>query len=139
MVATTTTTSSSVPLAYFCHSNPADPICVPGVFLRRTEYEFWLHNLPALEADSDTEVMKLSVKTAKAGRQVTDAAIIDAYQHAYNIAHTHGGAGRSHEMPPMRDRQTMARQYAGTSLSPRASPTAVLARQEKLPAANAKH
>ena len=83
--------------------------------------------------------MKLSVKTAKAGRQVTDAAIIDAYQHAYNIAHTHGGAGRSNEMPPMRDRQTMARQYAGTSLSPRASPTAVLARQEKLPAANAKH
>ena len=70
MVATTTTTSSSVPLAYFSHSNPDDPVCVAGMFLRRAEYEFWLHNLPALEADSDSEVMKLSVKTAKTARQV---------------------------------------------------------------------
>ena len=70
MVATTTTTSSSVPLAYFSHSNPDDPVCVAGMFLRRVEYEFWLHNLPALEADSDSEVMKLSVKTAKTARQV---------------------------------------------------------------------
>ena len=65
-----TTTSSSVPLPYFSHSNPDDPVCVAGMFLRRAEYEFWLHNLPALEADSDSEVMKLSVKTAKTARQV---------------------------------------------------------------------
>jgi len=47
------------------------------------------------------------------GQRLTDAAIIDAYEHAYNVAHTHGGAGRDNEMPPMRDRQTMARRVRG--------------------------
>ena len=47
------------------------------------------------------------------GQRLTDAALIDAYEHAYNVAHTHGGAGRDNEMPPMRDRQTMARRVRG--------------------------
>ena len=47
------------------------------------------------------------------GQRLTDAAIIDAYEHAYNVAHTYGGAGRDNEMPPMRDRQTMARRVRG--------------------------
>ena len=44
---------------------------------------------------------------------MTDAVIIDAYEHAYNIAHRHGADGRDNEMPPMRDRQTMARRVRG--------------------------
>ena len=47
------------------------------------------------------------------GQRLTDAVLIDAYEHAYNVAQTHGGAGRDSEMPPMRDRQTMARRVRG--------------------------
>src|SRR5699024_8015354 len=35
------------------------------------------------------------------------------YEHAYNVAQQQGGAGRDSEMPPMRDRQTMARRVRG--------------------------
>lgn len=44
---------------------------------------------------------------------MTDAAIIDAYERAYNIAQREGADGRAAEMPPMRDRQTMARCVRG--------------------------
>lgn len=44
---------------------------------------------------------------------MTDAAIIDAYEHAYNTAQRFGSDGRDNEMPPMRDRQTMARRVRG--------------------------
>lgn len=44
---------------------------------------------------------------------MTDAAIIDAYEHAYNTAQRFGADGRDNEMPPMRDRQTMARRVRG--------------------------
>ena len=44
---------------------------------------------------------------------MTDAAIIDAYEHAYNTAQRFGADGRDNEMPPMRDRQTMARRVHG--------------------------
>lgn len=65
----------------------------------------------------DETAFKHALKTGhrlrQQGQRLTDAAIIDAYEHAYNVAHTHGGAGRSSEMPPMRDRQTMARCVRG--------------------------
>ena len=44
-----------------------------------------------------------------------------AYEHACNIAHTHGGAGRNSEMPHMRDRQTMARRIRGYVTQTKAS------------------
>ena len=44
---------------------------------------------------------------------MADAAIIDAYEHAYNTAQRFGADGRDNEMPPMRDRQTMARRVRG--------------------------
>ncbi|WP_257183691.1 replication initiation protein [Corynebacterium cystitidis] len=69
------------------------------------------------EAARDETAFKHALKTGhrlrQQGQRLTDAAIIDAYEHAYNIAHTHGGAGRDSEMPPMRDRQTMARRVRG--------------------------
>src|SRR5699024_11969458 len=46
-------------------------------------------------------------------QRLTNAAIIDAHEHAYDVAHTHGGAGRPAELPPMRDRQTMAQRVRG--------------------------
>lgn len=32
---------------------------------------------------------------------MTDAAIIDAYEHAYNTAQRYGADGRDNEMPPV--------------------------------------
>ena len=57
--------------------------------------------------------LKTGHRLRQQGQRLTDAAIIDAYEHAYNVAHTYGGAGRDNEMPPMRDRQTMARRVRG--------------------------
>lgn len=57
--------------------------------------------------------LKTGHRLRQQGQRLTDAAIIDAYEHAYNVAHTHGGADRDNEMPSMRDRQTMARRVRG--------------------------
>ena len=57
--------------------------------------------------------LKTGHRLRAAGQRLTDAAIIDAYEHAYNVAQTHGGAGRPAELPPMCDRQTMARRVRG--------------------------
>ena len=57
--------------------------------------------------------LKTGHRLRQQGQRLTDAAIIDAYEHAYYVAQTHGGAGRDSEMPPMRDRQTMARRVRG--------------------------
>ncbi|MDN5895136.1 MAG: replication initiation protein, partial [Nocardioides sp.] len=43
-----------------------------------------------------------------AGKRMSDAAIIDAYERAYGIAQAIGADGRTEDIPPMRDRQTMA-------------------------------
>jgi len=45
----------------------------------------------------------------EAGKRMSDAAIIDAYEKAYNVAQAVGADNRAEDMPPMRDRQTMAR------------------------------
>lgn len=64
-------------------------------------------------AARDETAFRHALKTAHrlrvAGQRMTDAAIIDAYEHAYNTAQRFGADGRDNEMPPMRDRQTMAR------------------------------
>lgn len=68
-------------------------------------------------AARDETAFRHALKTAHrlraAGERMTDAAIIDAYERAYNIAQREGGDGRAAEMPPMRDRQTMARRVRG--------------------------
>lgn len=68
-------------------------------------------------AARDETAFRYALKTCHrlraAGERMTDAAIIDAYEHAYNVAQRHGGDGRDSEMPPMRDRQTMARRVRG--------------------------
>lgn len=68
-------------------------------------------------AARDETAFRHALKTAHrlraAGQRMTDAAIIDAYEHAYNTAQRFGSDGRDNEMPPMRDRQTMARRVRG--------------------------
>ena len=49
----------------------------------------------------------------EAGERMTDAKIIDAYERAYNVAQAVGADHREPELPPMRDRQTMARRVRG--------------------------
>lgn len=53
----------------------------------------------------------------EAGERMTDAKIIDAYERAYNIAQAVGADHREPEMPPQRDRLTMARRVRGYVLS----------------------
>lgn len=60
-----------------------------------------------------SHALKIGYRLRKAEQRLTDAAIIDAYEHAYNVAQEQGSAVRSSEMPPMRDRQTMARRVRG--------------------------
>lgn len=68
-------------------------------------------------AARDETAFRHALKTAHrlraAGQRMTDTAIIDAYEHAYNTAQRYGADGRDNEMPPMRDRQTMARRVRG--------------------------
>lgn len=51
------------------------------------------------------------------GKRMSDAAIIDAYETAYAVAQAIGADGRAEDMPPMRDRLTMARRVRGYVIS----------------------
>ncbi|AGG68073.1 replication initiation protein [Corynebacterium callunae] len=57
--------------------------------------------------------LKIAHRLRQSGQRMTDAAIIDAYEQAYAIAQEIGADGRKLELPPMRDRQTMARRVRG--------------------------
>lgn len=56
------------------------------------------------------------------GEQLTDAALIDAYERAYGIAQAVGADHREADMPPMRDRLTMARRVRGYVTHGKTSP-----------------
>ena len=62
-------------------------------------------------------------KLRAASKPMKDEAIIDAYEHAYNLAHKLGADGRQAEIPPMRDRQTMARRVRGYVLAGKSDST----------------
>lgn len=85
-----------------------DPELIDGVRV------LWIaQGVAARDETAFRHALKTGHRLRQQGQRLTDAAIIDAYEHAYNVAHTHGGAGRDNEMPPMRDRQTMARRVRG--------------------------
>src|SRR5690625_1133347 len=85
-----------------------DPELIDGVRVR------WIsQGVAARDETAFSHALKIGHRLRKAGQRLTDAAIIDAYEHAYNVAQQQGGAGRDSEMPPMRDRQTMARRVRG--------------------------
>lgn len=85
-----------------------NPDLIDGVLVR------WIN--PGRAARDETafrHALKTAHRLRAAGERMTDAAIIDAYERAYNIAQREGADGRAAEMPPMRDRQTMARCVRG--------------------------
>ena len=85
-----------------------DPELIDGVRV------LWIvQGTAARDETAFRHALKTGHRLRQQGQRLTDAAIIDAYEHAYNVAHTHGGAGRDSEIPPMRDRQTMARRVRG--------------------------
>lgn len=85
-----------------------DPELIDGVRV------LWIaQGTAARDETAFRHALKTGHRLRQQGQRLTDAVIIDAYEHAYNVAHTHGGAGRDNEMPPMRDRQTMARRVRG--------------------------
>lgn len=85
-----------------------DPELIDGVRV------LWItEGTAARDETAFRHALKTGHRLRAAGQRLTDAAIIDAYEHAYNVAQTHGGAGRPVELPPMRDRQTMARRVRG--------------------------
>lgn len=85
-----------------------DPELVQGVRV------LWIR---AGRAARDETAFRHALKTGhrlrQAGQRMTDAAIIDAYEHAYTVAQEVGADGRKAELPPMKDRQTMARRVRG--------------------------
>lgn len=60
-----------------------------------------------------------------AGQRMSDAKIIDAYERAYAVAHAVGADGRTEDLPPMRDRLTMARRVRGYVVSGKRSEPSV--------------
>lgn len=61
--------------------------------------------------------LKAGHRLYRDGKTMKDARIIDAYEHAYKVAHKVGAADRPDDMPPQRDRLTMARRVRGYVLS----------------------
>lgn len=85
-----------------------DPELIDGVRV------LWIsEGCAARDETAFRHALKTGHRLRQAGQRLTDAAIIDAYEHAYNTAQRAGGAGRTSGMPPMRDRQTMARRVRG--------------------------
>lgn len=85
-----------------------DPELIDGVRI------LWIsQGRAARDETAFRHALKTGHRLRAAGQRMTDAAIIDAYEHAYNTAQRFGSDGRDNEMPPMRDRQTMARRVRG--------------------------
>ncbi len=85
-----------------------DPELVEGVRV------LWV--CPGRAARDETafrHALKTGHRLRAGGQRMTDAALIDAYEHAYRIAQRYGADGRDDELPPMRDRLTMARRVRG--------------------------
>lgn len=68
-------------------------------------------------AQRDVTAFNHALKTAgrlnRAGKKMTDDAIIDAYRTAYEVAHSVGADDRPREEPPMRDLRSLARRVRG--------------------------
>jgi len=66
-----------------------DPELIDGVRV------LWItEGTAARDETAFRHALKTGHRLRAAGQRLTDAAIIDAYEHAYNVAQTHGGAGR---------------------------------------------
>lgn len=80
-----------------------DKELIEGVRIRR------VNGVAARDETAFRHTLKVGHRLRKQNKRLTDEALIDAYEHAYNVAQKHGGDDRESEMPPLRDRLTMAR------------------------------
>lgn len=73
-----------------------------------------------------------------AGEALKDAKIIDAYERGYNVAHAVGADFRQPDMPPMRDRLTMARRVRGYVIAGNTNPSSITASTTRMDTAGRK-
>ena len=73
-----------------------------------------------------------------AGEALKDAKIIDAYERGYNVAQAVGADAREPDMPPMRDRLTMARRVRGYVIAGNTNPSSEAASTTRMDSAGRK-
>lgn len=73
-----------------------------------------------------------------AGEALKDAKIIDAYERGYNVAQAVGADSREPDMPPMRDRLTMARRVRGYVIAGNTNPSSAAASTTRMDSAGRK-
>lgn len=82
--------------------------------------------------------LKTAHKMRAAGEPLKDAKIIDAYERGYNVAQAVGADHRLPDMPPMRDRLTMARRVRGYVIAGNTNPTSTAASTTRMDSAGRK-
>lgn len=98
-----------------------DPELVDGVRV------LWVRQgCAARDETAFRHALKVGHRLRASGKRLTDAALIDAYEYGYMIAQRVGGDGRELDMPPMRDRQTMARRVRGYVVNAKTVPGAAV-------------
>ncbi|ANP27850.1 hypothetical protein DAD186_13000 [Dermabacter vaginalis] len=109
-----------------------DPSYIQGV---RVLYD--AAGTPQRDETAFRHALKTAHRAHKRGQRLKDNLIIDAYEHAYRIAQAQDTLGRPDEMPPMRDRLTMARRvraYATTNKTAKEAGTGLRPTQHVTPA-----
>ncbi|WP_190870402.1 replication initiation protein [Dermabacter vaginalis] len=108
-----------------------DPSYIEGV---RVLYD--AAGVPQRDETAFRHALKTAHRLHKRGQRLKDNLIIDAYEHAYRIAHAQDTLGRPDEMPPMRDRLTMARRvraYVTTNKTGKVAGTGLSSTQHVTP------
>ena len=92
----------------FVHPDSRDPRVIEGVKV------YWVsEGRAARDETAFRHALVTGYRLKESGHKLTDAALIDAYEYAYTLAQSIGADWREPDMPPMRDRQTMARRVRG--------------------------
>ncbi|MCT1453459.1 replication initiation protein [Corynebacterium sp. p3-SID1145] len=108
-----------------------DPSYIEGV---RVLYD--ATGTPQRDETAFRHALKTAHRLHKRGQRLKDNLIIDAYEHAYRIAHAQDTTGRPNELPPMRDRLTMARRvraYVTTNKTGKTAGTGLSSTQRVTP------
>ena len=92
----------------FVHPSSRDPNVIEGVRV------YWVsEGRAARDETAFRHALVTGYRLKESGQKLTDAALIDAYEYAYTLAQSIGADWREPDMPPVRDRQTMARRVRG--------------------------
>ena len=92
----------------FVYPSSRDPNVIEGVRV------YWVSDgRAARDETAFRHALVTGYRLKESGQKLTDAALIDAYEYAYALAQSIGADWREPDMPPMRDRQTLARRVRG--------------------------